>query len=135
MLEESEIIEVKQGPYTGDTLETVRESIEFAKEEPIDTVRFYLAIPYPRTRLWQFVEKHGRFINKDYTNFDDYSDVPMFETDGFTYEERIKAYREVGEVMFPEGFPERLDYNKDDTLTVGYLSNDGQRIEPRFAPQ
>ena len=119
----------------GDTLQTIRESIEFAKKEPIDTVRFYLAIPYPRTRLWEFVESHGRFINRDYTNYHDYSHIPIFETDDFTYDERIMAYREACEVMFPDGFPEKLNYNRDDELTVEHISDSGQRIKPRFAPQ
>jgi len=119
----------------GDTLDTVRESIEFAKAQPFDSIRFYLALPYPRTRLWEFVKEHGRFLRKDYTNFHDFSEVPIFETDSFTCEERMKAYEEAKKLMFPKGFPEELSFTKEKKLVVEYVSNKHERIKPRFAPQ
>lgn len=77
----------------GDTLETIIETIEFARRSKLDQVNFYLALPYPATELWQYVEKNGRFLKHDFTEFHHYSDEPVFETDDFSAEDRTKAYR------------------------------------------
>lgn len=77
----------------GDSLDTIRESIAFAKSVDLDGVAFYLALPYPKTGLWDYVEANGRFFNRDFTRFHHYSEEPIFETPEFTREDRIKAYR------------------------------------------
>lgn len=84
----------------GDTAETVKESLEFAKSLPLNTVRFYIAIPFPNTKLWDFVEEHGTFLREDYENYHDYSEEPLFETPEFSREERLAAYEEAKTVMF-----------------------------------
>lgn len=78
----------------GDTVQTVRKSIAFARELPLDDINFYLALPYPRTRLWTYVESQARFLRKDYVNFHDFSETPLFETDDFSFAERKQAYQE-----------------------------------------
>lgn len=85
----------------GDTRETVLESIAFAKSLAVDYVRFYQAVPFPHTRLWQFVKEHGRFLRLDYENFHDFSEEPLFETPEFTFQERVECYKTAAKVMFP----------------------------------
>jgi len=75
----------------GDTLETVRESVEYAKKLKLIDFDFYQALPYPGTELWDYVEEEGEFLNRDYTKYSHFSDVPVFETDSFSLEERKQA--------------------------------------------
>lgn len=77
----------------GDTLETTKESIRYAKKQRLDAFDFYLALPYPKTELWNYAEKEGRFISKDYTHFNHLADMPVFETDAFPIEDRKKGLR------------------------------------------
>ncbi len=77
----------------GDTFEAVKESVDFAVCQGFTTFDFYLALPYPRTQLWDYVEKSGHWIMKDYTKFNHFSDQPVFETAEFSVDERKKAYQ------------------------------------------
>ena len=77
----------------GDNSNTIGETIAFNRKLKIDDAKFFLAIPYPKTELWDYVEKNGRFLKTDYTQFHHFSDEPIFETDDFTAEERAEAYR------------------------------------------
>jgi radical SAM superfamily enzyme YgiQ (UPF0313 family) len=77
----------------GDTLETIKESIQYAKKMRLDAFRFYLALPYPKTELWNYIQREGRFIYNDYTRFSHLSDSPVFETDAFPIKSRKEAFR------------------------------------------
>ncbi len=76
----------------GDTLETVKESIEFAKKHHFYRAAFYLALPYPKTELWDYIKEKGTFLQEDYTQFHHFSSEPVFETPEFSAKDRIKAY-------------------------------------------
>lgn len=76
----------------GDTFETVKESIEYAKKQRFSNVSFYLALPYPKTELWDYVKENGTFLKEDYTQFHHFSNEPVFETPVFSAEERARAY-------------------------------------------
>ena len=76
----------------GDTLETVEASVKYVKKLKLNDFDFYLALPYPGTELWNYAENEGRFFNKDYTKYNHFSDVPVFETDSFSLEERKRAF-------------------------------------------
>jgi len=76
----------------GDTARTVADSIQFAKETGIDLPAFYMALPYPGTRLWDHVQARGRLLNPDYLSFDHMSPEPVFETPEFTAAERRAAH-------------------------------------------
>ena len=76
----------------GDTLETVKESLQYAVSQKLDQVFVYHALPFPQTRLWEFVEKNGRFLRTDFTNFEKFLEEPVFETPEFPYADRVKAY-------------------------------------------
>jgi radical SAM superfamily enzyme YgiQ (UPF0313 family) len=77
----------------GDNLETTKESIRYAKKQRLDAFDFHLALPYPGTELWNYAEKEGRFISKDYTRFNLLTGIPMFETDAFPIEDRKEGFR------------------------------------------
>lgn len=119
----------------GDTYATVLESLEFARSLPLDVVRFYLAIPYPETRLWTYVMKHGRFLQADYRNFHDFSEEPVFETDDFTAEERRGAYREALKIMFPDGLPDHLREPRQPADPGADHNGKEGVISTRYAPQ
>ncbi len=76
----------------GDTLETVAESIEFAKTSNLTGVEFYTALPYRGSLLWEFVEEHGNLLTdaEPYT-YHNISPRIIFETPEFSYDDRLKA--------------------------------------------
>lgn len=51
----------------GDTLETIRETIEFSKKLNPDTAQFYPLFAYPGTEAWEWAEKNGYLVSKDYS--------------------------------------------------------------------
>lgn len=76
----------------GDTFETVKESLKFARSQLFFNIFFYLALPYPKTELWDYVKEKGRFLYEDFTHFHHFSNEPIFETPEFLAVERAKAY-------------------------------------------
>ena len=77
----------------GDTLETIKESIEFIKRTGLPNARFYMALPYPKTALGEYARRHGRLFKTDYTTYHHFSDEPVWDTPEFPIEERMKAKR------------------------------------------
>lgn len=76
----------------GDTLETVIESIEFAKTSNLTGAEFYTALPYKDSLLYEFVQTKGKMLTdqESYT-FHNINPRIVFETKDFTYEQRLKA--------------------------------------------
>lgn len=76
----------------GDTLDTVKETIEFAKKTDLSSVEFYTPIPYPETELWEYIEENGNFLTETepYT-FHNISPIIIFETAEFNYKDRLEA--------------------------------------------
>jgi len=80
----------------GQTFDKFMKDIEFAQNLGLDQVRFYQMIPYPGTEMFEWVKQNGRFLHspEEFLNSLDYwEEEPVFETDEFTREERIKAFR------------------------------------------
>jgi anaerobic magnesium-protoporphyrin IX monomethyl ester cyclase len=84
-------------PY--DTKETVMESINYAKNSPMDFVNFYTILPFKGTTQWDYIAEHGTFFG---TSNHDYHTVKpriVFETPEFPFSDRlevIKAARKLG---------------------------------------
>lgn len=85
----------------GDTPETIRETIEFAKRLDPDFAQFSITTPYPGTELFDLAseegvmpEEWGRYIYADLRSID----LPVFETETLTRENlkewTAKAYKE-----------------------------------------
>ena len=93
----------------GETLETVKESIDFARNSDLSYNWFFPAIPVPKTELWNYVEKHGRFlVEPDYTQFDKIYPKVIFETPEFSKQDRLEAIRLAAEAgMTLETPPDR----------------------------
>ncbi len=80
----------------GETWEDFKQDLKVAEELNVDQLRFYNMIPYPGTEMYEWVKQNGRFLHQpeDFLNNLHYwGEDPVFETEEFTREERIKAYR------------------------------------------
>ena len=80
----------------GQTFETFRKDLRFAEELNADQLRFYNLVPYPGTELYEWIKKNGKFLyqpEKFLNSLDYWGEEPVFETENFTKEERIRAYR------------------------------------------
>jgi anaerobic magnesium-protoporphyrin IX monomethyl ester cyclase len=75
----------------GETLETVKKSIEYAKNAGCDYSNFYTVLPFKGTPQWNYVEKHGKFYCTNIHDFHTINPRIVFETPEFTYAERLKA--------------------------------------------
>ncbi len=53
-----------------DTVETIRETAEFALETRIDSVQFMVLTPLPGTALFQQMEQEGRLLTRDWELYD-----------------------------------------------------------------
>lgn len=59
--------------YLGDSLQTMRATIDFATEVDPDFAAFYPAVPYPGTPFFEECERRGWIVSRDWTRYD-YSD-------------------------------------------------------------
>lgn len=75
----------------GDTYETVKESIEFAKNSELDFVMFYSILPFKKTEQWDYVLNHGKLYKKKIHEYHTMKPRVVFETPEFSYSDRLKA--------------------------------------------
>lgn len=95
----AERVGIKKGAFfiiglPGDNFKKFKKSLKFATSLPLDEVRFYSAVPYPGTELFSWVKENARFIRPPEEYLDSASawdPTPVYETDDFTKEERLKA--------------------------------------------
>lgn len=78
-------------PY--ETLETVRQSIEYAKNSACDYTNFYTVLPFKGTPQWDYVLKHGTFYTMEIHDFHTINPRIVFETPEFSYKDRLEAIR------------------------------------------
>jgi radical SAM superfamily enzyme YgiQ (UPF0313 family) len=76
----------------GDTEETIRNTIEFAKELSPDTLQVYPLYAYPGTELWKWAEKNGYLTSKNYSDllYEDGSHKCNVNISGLSAEEADK---------------------------------------------
>ncbi|RJQ47410.1 MAG: radical SAM protein [Nitrospiraceae bacterium] len=85
----------------GETIHDVRDSVNLAMKYPVFDARFYNLIPFPQSKLYDWVKGNGYFTVDAETylnNSSQWGDTPVFETPDFSGEERIKALRLVRDV-------------------------------------
>lgn len=76
----------------GDTLETVKESIEFAKTSNLTGAEFYTALPYKDSLLYDYVMNYGKMLtNQKCYTFHNITPRIIYETPDFSYEQRLDA--------------------------------------------
>ncbi len=84
----------------GDTLKTVKESIEFAKKSELDFIMFYSVLPFKTTAQWDYVLDQGRLYSKKIHEYHTIKPRIVFETPEFPYSDRLKAI----DLVKKEGF-------------------------------
>ncbi|MCX6271448.1 MAG: radical SAM protein [Bacteroidetes bacterium] len=77
----------------GDTLETVKQSIEYARRSDCDYTNFYTVLPFKGTHQWQYVLENGRFYTEEIHDFHSVNPRIVFETPEFPYKDRLEAIR------------------------------------------
>jgi anaerobic magnesium-protoporphyrin IX monomethyl ester cyclase len=97
----------------GDTLDTIKESIEYAKTSNLNGVEFYTALPYKDTYLWEYATTHGKMLtDKPVWEYHTINPRIVFETPEFPLEDRLKAI----ELVTQSGFYHALSSDKKDIL-------------------
>jgi len=90
-------------PY--ETLETVKESIEYAKHSECDYTNFYTVLPFKGTPQWDYVVNHGTFLTREIHDFHAMKPKIVFETPEFPYKDRLTAIK----LVKKEGFYSNKD--------------------------
>lgn len=90
-------------PY--ETLETVKESIAFAKSSGCEFTNFYTVLPFKGTPQWDYVQEHGTLFTPDIHQFHSIEPRIVFETPEFPYKDRLEAIR----LVKKEGFYSNQD--------------------------
>jgi radical SAM superfamily enzyme YgiQ (UPF0313 family) len=84
----------------GETVETIKKTINFAKELDLDFVQFSVAQPYPGTEFYKYLEDKGYLHFKDWADYLDNCGCikPIFEYPNLSMKEMEhwirQAYRE-----------------------------------------
>ncbi|MEI7980329.1 MAG: radical SAM protein [Bacteroidota bacterium] len=78
-------------PY--ETLETVRQSVEYAKTSGCDYTNFYTVLPFKGTMQWKYVKENGTFYTEEIHDFHTINPRIVFETPEFPYKDRLEAIR------------------------------------------
>lgn len=89
----------------GETLETVKESLDYAKNSECDYINFYTILPFRGTPQWDFVLENGEFVTKEIHEFHSINPRIVFETPEFSYNERLEAIK----IARKEGFYSNQD--------------------------
>lgn len=77
----------------GETLETIQQSINFAKELDSDTVQWSLTTPFPGTKYFDLADKSGWLSTKDWTKYDG-AVYTVLRSDNLTVEELQQALQD-----------------------------------------
>lgn len=77
----------------GETLETIKESIEYARASGCDYTNFYTVLPFKGTAQWEYVKEHGTFFCNEIHNFHTVNPRIVFETPEFPYADRLEAIK------------------------------------------
>jgi radical SAM superfamily enzyme YgiQ (UPF0313 family) len=80
----------------GETQETIRETIEFAKDLNASSTQFAVAIPHPGTALYEECKTNGWLTSENWADYT--AEASLIETPWLTAKEveaaRVRAYRE-----------------------------------------
>ncbi len=77
------------------SLDSIRQSIRFARSLKLESCIFNLFIPFPGTEIWEWVQNNGRLLMDWKDGFTQgLSPRVVFETTDFPAEERLQAYYE-----------------------------------------
>ncbi|HNY02005.1 MAG TPA: radical SAM protein [Bacteroidales bacterium] len=111
----------------GETLETVKRSVEFARRSCADYTNFYMVLPFRGTPQWDYVMDHGTLYTKKIHDFHRINPRIVFETPEFTYQDRLEAIR----LVKKNGFYS----NKDKKSILFDMAKDFSRWVRNILPQ
>jgi anaerobic magnesium-protoporphyrin IX monomethyl ester cyclase len=118
-------------PY--ETLETVKESIEYAKHSACDYTNFYTVLPFKGTPQWDYVLNHGTFLEREIHDFHSMNPKIVFETPEFPYKDRLIAIKLVKKEGFYSNKDKKswwFDFAKDTSRNIQRLLPEslGERV-------
>ncbi|MDI6783801.1 MAG: radical SAM protein, partial [bacterium] len=76
----------------GETWETIRETISFAKNLNPDYVNFHIATPFPGTELYQIAKENQWLITDDWSEFEEQGSA-VLRTEHLTAPDLVKAQK------------------------------------------
>ncbi|HVP12473.1 MAG TPA: radical SAM protein [Phycisphaerae bacterium] len=76
-----------------ETLEEMQQTIDFACSLPLDRAQFTVATPFPGSALWDWIDREGRWLVKDYDQFGPYENVVYFELGRLKAENVLRMYK------------------------------------------
>jgi radical SAM superfamily enzyme YgiQ (UPF0313 family) len=79
--------------YPGETVETLKESLDFIRKAEPDDVYISFASPYPHTEFYEIVKKNGWKLSADWSHFDNIT--PVFENPSLPAKTMIETRRKV----------------------------------------
>ena len=97
----------------GDTLETVRQSIAYARGSSLTGIEFYTALPYVDSQLYDFATTEGTMLTTQpsYT-YHTLNPRIVFETKEFSYKDRVEAIQ----LVMDSGYYHALTHDKKNFL-------------------
>lgn len=108
----------------GETAESIQRTIDFARELNTDYAQFLIATPFPGSPMYAAVEKEGKFLVRDWDEYDNMGGQAFFEMGDITRElaegMRQKAYRSFYlRPVFVRGRLKHVVKHPGDLLTLG----------------
>ncbi len=111
----------------GETLDTVKESVEYARNSGCDYTNFYTVLPFKGTAQWDYVHTHGQLYTEHIHDFHTINPRIVFETPEFPYNDRLEAIR----LVKKEGFYS----NKDTKSWLFDVAKETSRKIQEFLPK
>jgi anaerobic magnesium-protoporphyrin IX monomethyl ester cyclase len=116
-----------------ETLDTIKESIAYAKQSGCDYTNFYSVLPFKGTRQWDYVLEHGTLVTDKIHEFHSINPRVVFETPEFSFEDRIEAIRLVKKEGFYSNKDTKnwwFDFAKDIGMKIQHLlpKETGERV-------
>ena len=90
-------------PY--DTLDTIQESVDFAKTSGCDFTNFYTVLPFKGTQQWEYIKEHCTLYSDKIHDYHSTKPRIVFETPEISYDDRLKAIN----LVKKEGFHSNKD--------------------------
>jgi len=70
----------------GETEQTMRDTIDFAKSLSLDVAQFSILVPFPGTEVRKIIEKEGEILENDYSKYDNIDGKMLFKHGSLTPE-------------------------------------------------
>lgn len=95
----------------GETPESVRNTIRYIKSLPVDSVQFSVAIPFPGTAFFEYVEQNGFLVTRDWSKYNGFDHV-VVRTEAMSADEISRAVDRARRSVYftPKFIARRLSY-------------------------